>query len=49
MKRTIAWLFGYRRLTIRDERHAHLLCAYLILADVLTCYKKLVKTDGDAL
>jgi len=27
MERTIAWLFGYRRLTIRYERHAHLFCA----------------------
>jgi hypothetical protein len=35
LKRTIAWLFGYRRLTIRDERYAHLLCAFLTLADVL--------------
>jgi hypothetical protein len=28
-KRTIAWLFGYCRLTIRDERYAHLRCAFL--------------------
>jgi IS5 family transposase len=44
IERTIAWLFGYRRLTIRYERHAHLFCAFLTLAAVLTCYKKLAKT-----
>jgi IS5 family transposase len=41
---SIAWLFGYRWLTIRYERHAHLFCAFLTLAAVLTCYKKLAKT-----
>jgi hypothetical protein len=44
IERSIAWLFGYRRLTIRYERHAHLFCAFLTLAAVLTCYKKLAKT-----
>ena len=39
----IAWFFGYRRLTIRYQRHAHLFCAFLTLAAVLTCYKKLAK------
>ena len=43
IERSIAWLFGYRRLTIRYERHAHLFCAFLTLAAVLTCYKKLAK------
>jgi Transposase DDE domain len=43
IERTIAWLFGYRRLTIHYERHAHLFCAFLTLAAVLTCYKKLAK------
>jgi transposase len=28
IERSIAWLFGYRRLTIRYERHAHLFCAF---------------------
>jgi hypothetical protein len=42
-QRSIAWLFGYRRLTIRYERHAHLFSAFLTLAAVLTCYKKLTK------
>ncbi len=43
IERSIAWLFGYRRLTIRYEHHAHLFCAFLTLAAVLTCYKKLAK------
>jgi transposase len=44
IERSIAWLFGYRRLTVRYERHAHLFCAFLTLAAILTCYKKLAKT-----
>ncbi|GAB3490298.1 IS5 family transposase [Amycolatopsis cihanbeyliensis] len=43
IERSIAWLFGYRRLTIRYERHGHLFCAFLTLAAALTCYKKLTK------
>jgi transposase len=43
IERSIAWLFGYRRLTIRYERHAHLFSAFLTLAATLTCYKKLTK------
>jgi len=34
-----AWLGGYRRLTLRYERHGHLFAAFL--ATTLTCYKKL--------
>jgi IS5 family transposase len=41
IERSIAWLFGYRRLTSRYERHGHLFCAFLTLAATLTCYKKL--------
>ena len=42
IERTIAWLTGYRRLTIRYERHAeHLFAAFLQLAAAITCYKKL--------
>jgi transposase len=41
IERTIAWLGGYRRLTIRYERHAHLFGAFLSLAATLTCWKKL--------
>ena len=43
IERSIAWLFGYRRLTVRYERHANLFCAFLTLAATLTCYKKLAK------
>ena len=41
IERSIAWLFGYRRLTCRYERHGHLFSAFLTLAATLTCYKKL--------
>jgi transposase len=41
IERTIAWFTGYRRLTIRYERHAHLFGAFLSLAASITCYKKL--------
>ena len=41
--RTLAWLFGYRRLTVRYERHSHLFNAFLVLAATITCYKKLAK------
>ncbi|GAA2158991.1 hypothetical protein GCM10010403_51530 [Glycomyces rutgersensis] len=41
MERTIAWLGGYRRLTLRYERHSHLFAAFLALAAAITCYKKL--------
>jgi transposase len=40
---TIAWLFSYRRLTTRYERHSNLFCGFLTLAAALTCYKKLTK------
>ncbi|MEU4842463.1 IS5 family transposase [Nocardia testacea] len=41
VERTIAWLTGYRRLTIRYERHGRLFAAFLQLAAALTCYKEL--------
>ncbi len=41
IERTSAWLTGYRRLTIRYERHATLFGAFLSLAAALTCWKKL--------
>jgi transposase len=43
IERSIAWLFGYHRLTIRYERYAHDFCAFLTLAATLTCFKKLAK------
>jgi transposase len=41
IERTIAWLFGYRRLGIRYERNGNHFCAFLTLAAALACYKKL--------
>ncbi|WP_407921568.1 IS5 family transposase [Actinomadura soli] len=43
IERTLSWLFGYRRLTIRYERHGHLFTAFLTLAAAISCYKKLAK------
>lgn len=43
IERTLSWLFGYRRLTVRYERHGDLFTAFLTLAAALTCYKKLAK------
>lgn len=42
-ERSLAWLSGYRRLTIRYERHSHLFTGFLTLAAALTCYKHLAK------
>ncbi|WP_308158882.1 IS5 family transposase [Amycolatopsis magusensis] len=44
IERTISWLTGYRRLTIRYERNANHFLAFLTLAATLTCFKKLRKT-----
>ncbi len=43
IERTLAWLTGYRRLTLRYERHARHFLAFLTLAATVTCYKKLTK------
>ncbi len=43
IERSIAWLFGYHRLSIRYERYANHFCAFLTLAAALTCYKRLVQ------
>jgi transposase len=43
IERSIAWLFGYRRLATRYERKANHFSAFLTLAAALTCYKKLRK------
>ncbi|MGA4979417.1 transposase [Streptomyces cinereoruber] len=40
IERSIAWLFGYRRLTVRYERKGSY---FLAFAAALTCYKKLAK------
>jgi hypothetical protein len=41
VERTIAWLGGYRRLTLRYECRGHLFAAFRALAAAHTCYKKL--------
>ena len=41
IERTLAWLTGYRRLTLRYERNASHFLAFLTLAATITCYKKL--------
>lgn len=43
IERSIAWLFGYHRLTVRYERKGSHFLAFLGLAAALTCYKKLAK------
>jgi transposase len=43
IERSIAWLFGHRRLTVRYERKGSHFLAFLGLAAALTCYKKLAK------
>lgn len=43
IERSIAWLFGYRRLTTRYERKGNHFLAFLGLAAALTCYKRLAK------
>ncbi|MCU1682816.1 MAG: family transposase [Amycolatopsis sp.] len=43
IERTMAWLTGYRRLTLRYERHARHFLGFLTLGAAITCYKKLAK------
>jgi transposase len=43
IERTMAWLTGYRRLTLRYERKAEHFLAFLQLAAAATCWKKLRK------
>ncbi|WP_443064612.1 IS5 family transposase [Streptomyces sp. NBC_00582] len=43
IERSIAWLFGFRRLTVRYERKGSHFLALLGLAAALTYYKKLAK------
>jgi transposase len=43
IERSISWLFGYRRLTVRYERKGGHFLAFLGLAAIMTCYKKLAK------
>ncbi|WP_085949870.1 IS5 family transposase [Frankia casuarinae] len=41
VERTLAWLGGYRRLTIRYERNGYNFLGFLCLAAAITCWKKL--------
>ncbi|MFC9664010.1 transposase [Nocardia sp. NPDC127606] len=41
IERTIAWLGGYHRLSIRYDCKGTHYCGFLTLAAALTCYKKL--------
>jgi hypothetical protein len=43
IERSVSWLFGYRRLTVRYERKGSHFLALLGLAAVLTCYKQLAE------
>jgi transposase len=44
IERTMSWLFNYRRLTIRYERHATNFLGFITLAAALICHKKLAKS-----
>ena len=41
VERSLAWVLANRRLTVRYERHADLLTAFLHLACALICARKL--------
>jgi transposase len=43
IERTLAWLTGYRRLTLRYERNASHFLAFVTLAATITCYKKFAR------
>jgi transposase len=43
IERTISWLFGYRRLTVRYERKGSHFLAFLGLAAALCCYKRYLR------
>ncbi|MFC5150106.1 IS5 family transposase, partial [Streptomyces aureoversilis] len=43
IERTMSWLTGYRRLTVRYERHPRNYLAFLGLAAAICCYKRLVR------
>ncbi|WP_269726585.1 IS5 family transposase [Saccharomonospora marina] len=45
IERTMAWLTGYRRLTLRYERKAEHFLAFLQLGSALSCWKKLRKAS----
>jgi transposase len=42
VERSLAWLVANRRLTVRYERHADILTAFLHLACALICARRLI-------
>ena len=46
VERTIAWLLAFRRLTVRYERHAASVLAFLHLACALICLRFLQRAEG---
>ncbi|NQE88498.1 IS5 family transposase [Nocardia terpenica] len=46
IERTVSWLTGYHRLTIRYDRKGIHYLGFLTLAAALTCFKKLVKAKA---
>jgi transposase len=46
VERSLAWLLANRRLTVRYERRANMLTAFLQLACALICAGKLQPSNG---
>ena len=46
IEHTIAWLTGYRRITIRYERYGEHFAGFLHLTAALTCFKKFPTWDA---
>ncbi len=47
IERSIAWLFGFRRLTVQYERKGSHCLAFLSLAAAFTCYKRLANSPRE--
>lgn len=43
IERSLSWVMGYRRLTVRYERSARRFAAFLSLAATIVCFKRLAK------
>ena len=43
IERSLSWVMGYRRLTVRYERSARRFAAFLSLAASIVCFKRLAK------
>ena len=46
MERTIAWVLAFRRLTVRYDRHAASVLAFLHLACTLICLRFLRRAEA---